>query len=411
MDKPEIGAEATGGELNKSDIIELFEQPDEQEVLELDKPKEEVEEELEEDKEGKEEEEEGEEKTLEEELEEELKPPTEEQLELMTPVRRKEILTKYPTLFKDFPYLERAYFRDREFTEVYPTIEDAREAKSKADTLDDLENSIMNKGDIGAIFQNVKSESVESFHRVVDNLLPALEAADKDAYYHVLGNVIKSTIMSMATEGKNMGDNGQPLLAAANILNQYVFGSQNFTAPGKLSKEANPEEKSRETELAAREQQMITERFESARDDLQTRVDNTLRATIDVNIDPTGRMSDYLRKNAVRDAFDNLEKMIANDKGFRTVLDKLWERSYQSKFNKDSLDRIRSAYLSKAKTLLPTVIKQARAEALKGLGKRTQSEQGAKPQIPAGRSTSHNSGKKPTEVPRGMKTVDFFLQD
>ena len=36
----------------------------------------------------------------------------------MTPVRRKEILAKYPKLFKDFPYLEKAYYREQQFTEV-----------------------------------------------------------------------------------------------------------------------------------------------------------------------------------------------------------------------------------------------------------------------------------------------------
>ena len=41
------------------------------------------------------------------ELEEELEGPTDEQLELVTPVRRQEILKKYPKLFKDFPYLEK----------------------------------------------------------------------------------------------------------------------------------------------------------------------------------------------------------------------------------------------------------------------------------------------------------------
>ena len=39
------------------------------------------------------------------------------------------------------------------------------------------------------------------------------------------------------------------------------------------------------------------------------------------------------------------------------------------KFDKESTDRIKSAYLSKAKTLLPSVIKKARNDALRGLGR------------------------------------------
>ena len=67
-------------------------------------------------------------------LEEELDGPDEEKLELTTPVRRKEILTKYPNLFKDFPYLEKAYYREQQFTEIYPTIDDARAASEKGQT-------------------------------------------------------------------------------------------------------------------------------------------------------------------------------------------------------------------------------------------------------------------------------------
>src|SRR6187399_1594582 len=73
------------------------------------------------------------------EIEEELDGPKEEDLELMTPVRRREILAKYPKLFKDFPYLEKAYYREQQFTEVYPTIQDARAAHEKSQILDRVE--------------------------------------------------------------------------------------------------------------------------------------------------------------------------------------------------------------------------------------------------------------------------------
>src|SRR6516162_6794140 len=43
------------------------------------------------------------------EIEAEIGEPTEEQLELVTPVRRREILKAYPDLFKKFTYLEKAY--------------------------------------------------------------------------------------------------------------------------------------------------------------------------------------------------------------------------------------------------------------------------------------------------------------
>ena len=83
-------------------------------------------------------------KELEEELERKAKPDEDEDLEdLVTPARRKDILAKYPALFKDFPYLEKAYYRDQQFTELLPTIADAKAAVEKAEILDRTEQLVM----------------------------------------------------------------------------------------------------------------------------------------------------------------------------------------------------------------------------------------------------------------------------
>src|SRR5262245_51212983 len=135
-----------GGELSKEDMIEFMADDEEsQDVLDLDdkktkgktdkttrKDQGETEEEAETNEETSDEdsdEESDEESDELSELEQELQGPTDEQLELVTPVRRREILKKYPNLFKDFPYLEKAYYREQQFTELLPTIEDARNAE------------------------------------------------------------------------------------------------------------------------------------------------------------------------------------------------------------------------------------------------------------------------------------------
>ena len=348
------------------------------------------------------------------EIEEELKPPSEEDLlELTTPVRRKEILAKYPKLFKDFPYLEKAYYREQQFTELLPTVNDARVAVEKARILDNTERQLMS-GDIAPILAAAKSESQEAFNKVADNYLPALRAVDQQAYYHVLGNVIKDTIITMVRESRALGDQGAPLQAAANILNQFIFGSQNFTPPQNLSRQADPREQNREQEYQQRENERFYGTFESVRESLQTKADNVLKSTIDGHIDPNGTMTDYVKTHATREAFDTLESLISRDTRFRSLLDKLWEKAYSTNFDKDSTDRIKSAYLSKAKTLLPSVIKKARTDALKGLGRQSSEEfVPKKGPIQPGRPQSSSSGKirKAADIPRGMSTLDVLMKD
>src|SRR5437667_73422 len=86
------------GGLSVEDTIEFLkdDDSDKKEVIDLKEPK----------KDDKEKEEEGKEEEKEESdelkaIEEELEEPTDEQLELVTPVRRQEILKLYPKLFKD----------------------------------------------------------------------------------------------------------------------------------------------------------------------------------------------------------------------------------------------------------------------------------------------------------------------
>jgi len=408
--------DTTGGFAADNEETETFEllnaEEEKPEVLDLPKGKEEKDDEEVEDKET------GEEEDVDEleEIEKELKGPEEEDInELVTPVRRKEILAKYPKLFKDFPYLEKAYYREQQFTEVFPTIQDAKTSAEKASILDQTERQVMN-GDISNVLNAVRETDPNAFYKIADNYLPALRQVDQQAYYHVLGNVIKDTIITMVKEGRNLGEQGTPLTAAANILNQFVFGSQNFTPPTTLSRQSDPQEINREQAYIQQEQQRVYTHFEGVKDDLQTKADNVLKSTIDGHIDPRGTMTDFVKKHAINEAFGNLEDLISKDARFRSLLDKLWEKAFQTGFDKTSTDRIKSAYLSKARTLLPSVIKKARNDALKGRQTEERDTEETAPKkgpITPGRSTSPTSGKfkKASEIPRGMSTLDVLMKD
>lgn len=403
-----------GGASTEEETFELLNAEEEPEVLELPKgDKKEEKDEEGEDKGTGEEEDSDELKEIEEELEE---PKEEDLLEITTPVRRKEILAKYPKLFKDFPYLEKAYYREQQFTELLPTVQDARVAVEKAQILDRTEREVMN-GDISSVLAAAKQENQEAFYKIADNYLPTLRKVDQQAYYHVLGGVIKDTIITMVREGRALGEQGAPLQAAANVLNQFVFGSQNFQPHQPLSRQTRPEDEDRDRAYKQQEQQLIMTKFEGVKEDLQTKADNVLKSTIDGHIDPRGSMSEYVKTHAKAEAFENLENLIAKDTRFRSLLDKLWEKAFQSDFDKESTDRIKSAYLSKAKTLLPSVIKKARNDALKGAGSRSYTDDEEttpkKGPIAKGQSTAPTSGKYKSakDIPRGMSTLDVLMKD
>lgn len=339
----------------------------------------------------------------EDEDEDELDEPEVDEEEIVTPVRRKEILAKYPNLFKEFPYLEKAYYREQQYTELLPTIADAKEAVEKAQTLEVYQGQLL-EGNIESVLGEIKKNDEGAFNNLVDNYLTGLMKVDQNAYYHVLGNIVKYQVSSMAQEARARKD--QDLEKAASKVYEFIFGTTQWQPPSQLGKkedDKNPEV----DKLKQKNEQLLIERFEESRDSLQTRIDNSIISTISEYIDPKGMMTEYVKKNAIRDAAERLEEAIGEDERFQSIKDTLWEKAFQNNFNQKSIQQIRSAYMSKARTMLSGIIKKARQEALKGQG-RTKKEDIPKK---GGRRSATSSSKSADAVPKGMSTIDFLNLD
>ena len=340
----------------------------------------------------------------------------EDNLDIETPPRKKEILREYPEIFKKFPFLEKMMYRDREYTQLFGSFDDAKEIAERSETFNEFENQLLS-GNTVEILKNVKDVDEKAFNMIVDDYLPSLAKVDKEAYYHVIGNLNKKLIMEMVAEA-NETEN-EDLKRAALLVNQFIFGTAKFTAPtnrvpkdSKDSKEKNEIEQER---LA-----LVRERFEETRDNLQSKVDNTLRATISQYIDPKGKMSSYEKKNAIADAMKYLGQAIASDSSVVKNLDRLWRDAFDKKFSKDTQDRIQSYYLSKAKSNLKNAILKARAEALKdsrpeGRTKEVddREEEETNSRRPARIITpgrpSQPKGKN--EMRKGESVTDYFMRD
>jgi hypothetical protein len=399
---PDANVAIEDKKISTEDAVEfLAEETEEQETIELEKDSKKPKEAPSKEDEGDEEtrEKDDEDKSIEEQLEEELQEEKEvpEDLELVVPVRRKEILAAYPDLFKKFPYLEKAMYLEQQFSEVVATPDDAREAVEKAEVLNELEEQML-EGNTENLLSSVREHDKESFNRVVDNLLPSLYKVDQDAYFHTIDKLIES----------------------AEVLNEYIFGTKQFHQPQRLSS-GQIQENEKEQELTQREQEFVERQYETAKDAVVTKIDNVIKSTIEKNIDPRDSMTSYVRKNATREVTEALESLIAKDKRFVEVYDKLWERAFNDNFSSESMDKIKAAWLSKAKTYLPGLIKNARNEALKGLGKRVQDdsdEKDRKGPLPVGKTrgsaSSQNSGNKTgnaKDIPKGMTTLEFLMKD
>lgn len=351
------------------------------------------------------------------ELEDELKEPTEEQLELSTPSTRRQILKDYPDIFKKHPSLEKSYYRDQKFTEIFEHPKEAVEAKELLDTYGKFEEDV-SKGDLSTIIGSVRETNPESFNKIVDDFLPMLERVDRNAWLTVMSNVTKQVLSHAFNSGKKSND--EELQEASRIVHKYLLGTDD-QPPVRLSKgNTDGDKKSeRELELERRESEFNDRTSSSAKQDVESNVDRVIKSTIAKHIDTKNSMSEYVRKNAVRDAYETYQDQLKNDSSFQKLLDRFWDAAKKSNYNRASLDRIVEAHKNKAASLLGAVIRKTKNDAMKSTSVRKKdddddtSENEDRPRRvvarPRNEGPSNNEDSRGKRViPKGMTTAEWL---
>lgn len=297
------------------------------------------------------------------EIEEELKDPDPEDLELTTPVKKREILAKYPNIFKEFPSLEKAYYRELAYTRLLPTIDDAKEAVEAVNILNNFEVDLK-QGKTANLFKVMAKNDPNAFAKIADTYMENLAQADEKAYHHVLGNITKDIVETMVRVGRSKEN--KDLQDAATVLYQFMFGDVDWKPKAKLSIDDSSEPTSEKAKLAREREEFEYSKFNERQTDLMSGVNNRIKSVIDSNIDKKEQMTPFIKKNAIKEVQEKLDSLIKADTRFQTIVKKLWENAYRSKYSREAMDKIESAHVSKAKALLPTVIVAVKKEALKG---------------------------------------------
>lgn len=336
---------------------------------------------------------------------EEEKQPEEEELEEVITLRRKDILAAYPELFKKFPDLERAFFREQKFTEIFPTLKDAQEASDRIKNFTTFESDLLS-GNPTSLLTEVKSTDENAFIGIAEQFLPTLAKVDQNVYHSILGNIFKSAVVSMMQEAQS--SQNETLNNAALILNQYLFGTAKVEAPKTLQKEqANPESDKLKEERAA----FIKERFDVAQADVTERATNLLRSTVERYIDPKDTLTAYAKSKAIEDVINQIDEEMAEDSRFRASFDKLWESAFDHNFNDFARRKLKDAWLNRAKQSLPMILRKVRSEAMKDVRRRDTEEPKPKQLSVTRPSTSSRQTTNAKEIPKNMKTLDFLNSD
>lgn len=335
----------------------------------------------------------------EEEVEEEVEGEKEEEKIDLGPRRPsfKDIKAKYPDLFKDFPDLREAFFRETEYTKIFPTVEEAREAVEELTSLSTLRDKVL-EGDFATVLESAKEASVDSYEKLVDNLLPALYKEDQAAFMRAITPSIENMLRSAYKDGAGSGN--EDLQNSALHISQWFFGTDEV-ATGKtttVKKSAEPTEK--ETRLAKEREEFEATKFRDALNTVVQDRDVIMEREILRGLDPDSELSPYIRKKLVKDVIEEIDKAIQKDSSHVALMNSKWRRAKQEGYSRDSLRRIVSAYQARAKSLVPSVRARLKAEALGKTVSGKKAENVAalttRKEVPAGVASSSSSKRLPS---------------
>lgn len=333
---------------------------------EEDSPDEDVEEEGEKEEEG-EEEEDGDEKDKEDEEEEDdevEEPGQHRSSEANRLVKR--VDKEFKGVFKKFPELRRAVFRDHAYNELFSTVDDAREASEKAETMDQHEARIM-AGDPSILLKTLGETDVRSLESFSLNFLPTLGKLAPTLVAKACFPYIRGLLASALADADSAGNKN--LKNSIGHISQYLWKS--FELP--------PEPKAAEVRRdpafveAQRRAHVLEQRLD---DDFRGRTARVAHGRLNSMIlegltkdeKLKDKFSPYELRHVAADIFRQVTSALDADQRYSRGIDAIFDRAARDGYKDDYMARVRDAFLAGARTHLSTARAKVVADALKEKG-------------------------------------------
>lgn len=273
----------------------------------------------------------------------------------------RQLVAKYPKIFKDFPGLRNTFFRERDYSKLFPTVEDARESYEQLNNLKAGEQRI-SQADPGDFIELLGEYDVNKQRKFIMDFLPALLSKNRPAFQAVTEPVIKHMIKSAFADGKRNGNSN--LMNSAMNVHEWMFGDDKVDEPIRTQRAPEPQTDPEKERLRAENQEILRGQHQNFVDTILTNSSKTITNIVSKNLPED--ISSFLGRSITRDIMDELASVLRDDPGHRSNMERLLKQAANNRYSQEWKDRVQSAYLSRAKLALPTIIKKVRSQALKG---------------------------------------------
>jgi hypothetical protein len=312
----------------------------------------------------------------------------------------------YPGIFKKYPELREVLFREQELSKHFGTVEEAADAASKASNFDLLEAGLL-AGDPSLIIQQLGENAPEAVAKLADNFLPKLLAHSQDLYLRATVPVIEQFMFTAYEHGKASGDAN--LMKSMQHAAKFFFGKPDIPDPRRRMGEGGPHPAEKRLEEERKNWQQT--RFTEASGEVSSAIDSELEVDILKGLDPDKKLSERQRQSLITEIKSEIDAQLGKDEAFKRQMKALWSRAAAADYPRDQRASIKSAFLARAKALVPSVRTRLRAEWFgekdansgKPSDKNKQGQQSKKRTLPDSGRAAGGGPKRPPSA----KEVDF----
>lgn len=297
----------------------------------------------------------------------------------------KEIKAAFPDIFKKFPELKDSYFRELEFSKIFPTIDEAKEAFADNEAYNILSEAALG-GDSEPLIDSIKKTDAKALELFAVSFLPNIFKKDQDVYYTVITPLFENMLRQAYKDGD------ENLKNSANNIAQYLFGKDGEASVegkktiGKTIEITNEQKKINET----RDQKVSTD-FRNMYTAVEVEIDKNLTSLISKQIDPDKSMTKFLRANLAAETIKRIKKQLESDTSHGSVMGARWKRAKLNGYTEDDKSKIISTFLARAKSLVPVTSEKVR---LAAMSKNVRKPEIHKKEVNGGRGSSSKVPEK-----------------
>lgn len=265
-----------------------------------------------------------------------------------------DVKKEFPEFFKRFPQLKTAFFREQEFTKRFANLEDADEAIEAIEAFRAVEDTVK-AGNAAEFLDQVATISDAAVDRFANNFLPALYEKNQKAYFRVTAPLIRNVLAEVLEAGQE--NDNKNLENAAKVVHQAIFRDDKYGKVPMATKPAEPD-----PELTQERNEFYTGKHNELMMNVTKDIRSQLESEISKSVDPTKSMRPGIKKLIIEKIVAEVDKEVSSDPNHMSRIMSLWRRERQSKYSGRYKGSIVTAYLSRARTSIPSIRKKVRSE-------------------------------------------------